>query len=194
ELIERASGGDSEAFEQIMIYSQRKVMLTTWRILGNEEDARDAVQEVFLRVYKYLRTFKREQDFLGWLYRIIVNVCRDMERKRRIHKDQITSLESEIEAGTLQYPVDSRDTERETEEAALLIQRRRLITRAIVSLPVKERTAIVLRDLEGFSTEEVARIMGSSPNTVRVQISSARSKIRHYCHHLLKGKEASKEL
>src|SRR5215210_7017486 len=73
-LIERARAGDGAAFEQIMIYHQRKVVSTAWRLLGNEDDARDAAQEVFLRVYKHLDKFDPAQEFAAWLYRIIINV------------------------------------------------------------------------------------------------------------------------
>src|SRR5262245_44513282 len=76
-VVERAKAGDHAAFEQLIECYQRKVLSTAWRILGNQEDARDAAQEVFLRVYKYLRGFRADQDFAGWLYRIIINVCRD---------------------------------------------------------------------------------------------------------------------
>src|SRR5689334_4372440 len=76
-LIERARSGNAEAFEEIVICYQRKILATAWRMLGNQDDARDAAQEVFLRAYKYLGSFNADQDFAGWLYRITVNVCRD---------------------------------------------------------------------------------------------------------------------
>src|SRR3984893_6196909 len=66
-LIERAASGDTAAFEQLMIHSQQRVMAMTWRMLGNEADARDASQEVFLRVYKYLGSFKQDHDFFAWM-------------------------------------------------------------------------------------------------------------------------------
>lgn len=91
-LIEDAAMGDTAAFEQIMIHSQQRVMAMTWRMLGNEADARDASQEVFLRVYKYLSRFKHDQDFFAWLYTITVNVCRDLGRKRQLHTDRFTSF------------------------------------------------------------------------------------------------------
>ena len=87
-LVERAAAGDKAAFEQIMIHSQQRVMAMSWRILGNEADARDASQEVFLRVYKYLRRFKQDQDFFAWLYRINVNVCRDLLKQRQNQNDR----------------------------------------------------------------------------------------------------------
>jgi RNA polymerase sigma-70 factor (ECF subfamily) len=181
-LIERAASGDAAAFDELMIHSQQKVMTVSWRLLGNEEDARDAAQETFLRVYKYLGSYRRDEDFFGWLYRITVNVCRDMERRRGIRKDQLTSLESEEEAGTLEHPAGADDALDQT----LLAQRRAMVARAMATLPAKERAAVVLRDFEGLSTEEVARIMGTRPATVRVQISSARTKIKQYCMRLLK--------
>src|SRR2546423_13848481 len=94
DLIERAAAGETEAFEQIMIQSQQRVMAMTWRMLGNEADARDASQEVLLRVYKYLGGFKQDQDFFGWLYGITVNVCREIAKKRQRHSDRFTSFDA----------------------------------------------------------------------------------------------------
>ena len=74
--------GEAAAFEQVMVCTQHNVAATAWRLLGNREDARDAAQEVFLRAFKYLKAYRPEQDFHGWLYRITVNVCRDMLRGR----------------------------------------------------------------------------------------------------------------
>src|SRR6476619_7456518 len=84
--VERAKAGDSAAFEELIDCYQRKVLTTAWRMLGNREDAHDAAQEVFLRVHKYLKGFRSDQDFAAWLYRIIVNVCRDHLRKRSTHQ------------------------------------------------------------------------------------------------------------
>src|SRR5262245_7242133 len=179
-LITRAQSGDLTAFDQLMINHQQKVITLAWRLLGNPDDARDAAQETFLRVYKHLKNVDPTRDFSGWLYRIAVNVCRDIARKR-LRGNQI-SLEAAIEAGKLIEPAGSHNTER----VAIHAEEQAIIARALATLPVKERMAIVLRDLEGLSTEEVARILGSSPVTVRSQISSARSKIRAYRERWLK--------
>ena len=176
-LIDRAVAGDHTAFEQIMIHSQHRVMAMSWRMLGNEADARDASQEVFLRVYKYLKRYDQNQDFFAWLYRITVNVCRDILKKRRQQADRIVPIEIDEQAGVLDTAVSPDDVE----QAHLAMQRRELIAQAIATLPYKERASLVLRDVEGFSTEEVAEILRSSATTVRSQISSARKKIRDYC-------------
>ncbi len=81
-VLSRAAAGDASAFEDIVEMYQKRVLSTSWRMLGNREDARDAAQEVFLRAYKYIAGYKLDQDFGGWIYRITVNVCRDHLKKR----------------------------------------------------------------------------------------------------------------
>jgi RNA polymerase sigma-70 factor (ECF subfamily) len=181
-LVERAAAGDKAAFEQIMIHSQQRVMAMSWRILGNEADARDASQEVFLRVYKYLRRFKQDQDFFAWLYRINVNVCRDLLKQRQNQNDRFQSFAAEPAEEILDVP----DGQPDAEQSLINAQRRELILRAIATLPFKDRASIVLRDVEGLSTGEVAQILKSSSTTVRSQISSARRKIRDYCRQFLR--------
>ena len=176
-FIERAAAGDTAAFEQIMIHSQQRVMAMTWRMLGNEADARDASQEVFLRVYKYLKRFKQDQDFFGWLYGITVNVCRDITKKRQQHSDRFTSFDGGNEGNAFAVPSGLEGAD----DTLMRAQQRELIARAMATLPVKERASLVLRDVEGLATEEVARILHSSSTTVRSQISSARRKIKIYC-------------
>jgi RNA polymerase sigma-70 factor (ECF subfamily) len=180
--IERARAGDTLAFEQVMVCTQHKVAATAWRLLGNREDARDAAQEVFLRAFKYLKTYRPEQDFHGWLYRITVNVCRDMMRARSKAGSQTAPANSEGEV----FALDTLAGESDTEEAAVLAQQRAIVRRAIETLPEKERTALVLRDLEGLSTDEVARFMGSRPATVRSQVSTARGKVKVFCERFLR--------
>jgi RNA polymerase sigma factor, sigma-70 family len=186
-LVERATAGDTAAFEQIMIHSQQRVMAMSWRILGNEADARDASQEVFLRVYKYLRRFKQDQDFFAWVYRITVNVCRDLLKKRQHESERFRALDGDSSEEMLEIPFVHEDAE----QTLIQAQRRELISRAIATLPFKERASIVLRDVEGLSTDEVARVLKSSSTTVRSQISSARRKIRDYCRRYMRVGEES---
>ena len=189
-LIERAATGDTAAFERIMIHSQQRVMAVTWRMLGNEADARDASQEVFLRVYKYLKRFRQDQDFFAWLYGITVNVCRDFLKERQNHGNRFVSLSEGAAGVAFEITAEHADAESILVQA----QQRELIAKAIALLPFKERASIVLRDMEGCSTEEVAQAMHSSATTVRSQISSARKKIRAYCQQQLRraGKEKTR--
>jgi RNA polymerase sigma-70 factor (ECF subfamily) len=163
QVLRRAIAGDLPAFEQIIARHERRVLTLAWRLLGNPEDAQDASQEVFLRAFRFLHRFDANRPIEPWLVRMTVNVCRDMGRKRRP-----TVL---LEADTLHAPGNPHtELNLEEQKTALYL--------ALQQLPEKERSAVVLRDIEGFSTAEVAEILGSSESTVRAQISSARLKIR----------------
>ncbi|MDQ1590082.1 MAG: polymerase sigma-70 factor, subfamily [Pyrinomonadaceae bacterium] len=183
-LVARARSGDAAAFERIMLETERKVVAVAWRMLGDREDARDAAQEVFLRVYKYLDRYKPEQDFNGWLYRITINVCRDAARKRgaRVDNSQFAPRPGMDERAA----PEAASIETNAEENAIRAQQRVLLMSALETLPEKERAALVLRDLEGLTTEEVARVLRSRPVTVRSQISSARAKLKLHCERLLR--------
>jgi RNA polymerase sigma-70 factor (ECF subfamily) len=184
-LVARACAGDETAFERIMLATEQRVVSIAWRMLGNRDDARDAAQDVYLRVFKYLARFRAGEDFRGWLYRITINVCHDFARKKGATGfDQIDFVQESAALGT-----EHRGTDPET--LALHEQQLALIRSALQSLPPKERAALVLRDLEGFSTEEVAQALGSRPVTVRSQVSSARAKIKTYCDKLARKKGAS---
>lgn len=162
-LLRAAKAGDMAAFEQLVRLHERRVLSIAWRMLGDLDDAKDAAQDVFLRLYRFLPRFDERREFSHWLYRMTVNVCRDAARRRRRGEPL-----PELAADT--------DPDRDLRAA----EARRLVHRALETLPVKERAALVLRDVEGLETEEVARILGSSPATVRSQVSSARLKIRKF--------------
>jgi RNA polymerase sigma-70 factor (ECF subfamily) len=159
--IRAAQHGDSRAFEELMIASERRVAQVAWRILGDAEEVKEAVQETFLRVFRHLKRYDESRDFFGWLYRIAVNVCRDLEQRRR-RRRIFTPLDDAL-------PMTTQP--RTNDDVAML-------RRAIDMLPERERLAIILRDIEELSTEDVAEILGNSPATVRVQISKARAKLR----------------
>lgn len=180
-LVERAQKGDLAAFDQIMICTQRRVLSLAWKLLGNTDDARDAAQEVFLRTFKFLPRLRPEYDLHGWIYRVTVNVCRDIARRRKIGGNDFVSLD----ANQLTDGLEALPSSVDAEEAAILSQKRAIIARALESLTARERAVLVLRDIEGCSTEDVARAMGSRPATVRSQICAARAKIKLYCDQLL---------
>jgi RNA polymerase sigma-70 factor, ECF subfamily len=179
DLIRRAQAGERAAFDQLMELHQHRVVTLAWRLLGTREDASDAAQEAFLRVFRHLHKYDARYEFNGWLYRIVVNVCRDLQRQRGRHGG--LSLD---EAAVAQLA--SGD---DSEADALAAQERALLQRALAALSEKERAAIVLRDLEGLPTKEVARLLGSSPTTVRSQISAARQKLKAVHERWQKGRK-----
>ncbi len=163
ELITKARAGDDRSFEEIMVLHERRVFRTSFRILGNSQDAQDATQEVFLRLFKFLGRFDVKKEFNPWLYTITVNVCRDISRKRK--PEELLPEHSQDFAASNPH------------NRSLGIQ---IIEEGLKSLTEKERAALVLRDLQGLSTQEVAQILGSSETTVRSHISRARIKLKEF--------------
>ncbi len=168
--VERARNGDQEAFACLVERHERMVLRTGLRLLGRLDLAQDAAQEAFLRLHRHLARFDSSRELGPWLYRIVVNVCRDLSRRQRWPR--LLGLEEAKD-------VRSHD-EAALENAVVRNEQRRLVQAALRALSPKEREAIVLRDLEGLSTSEVARVLGSSEGTVRSQISTGRLKIKHY--------------
>jgi RNA polymerase sigma-70 factor, ECF subfamily len=166
-LIVKARSGDAEAFESLMVATEGRVLRLAGRILGDRDLARDAAQEVFLRVFKYLRGFRDQEDFRAWLYRITVNVCRDAGRRTSRPGPRVSLEGHELEDGG-------------TGTEASLLSRERVdaVRSALATLSPRERAALVLRDLEGLTSEEVSKVLGSRPGTVRAQVASARTKLR----------------
>lgn len=163
----RARTGDLAGFEAIMRQHERLVLMTALRLLGNIEDAKDVSQEVFLRLYRNLGKVEATNNYQAWLYRVTVNLCHDVGRKRN------HSLAFE----GLPEPVSAAADPQQTLTGA---ERQRVMQMSLRCLSEKEREAVVLRDLEGLSTGEVARMLGSSEATVRSQISKGRLKMRSF--------------
>lgn len=164
------------AFERIMAQCERRVLRVSLRLLNNPQDAQDAAQEVFLRLYKHLERLDGDRGYEAWLFRVTVNVCRDILRRR----SRSVALEEAPDPAAPQ-PDAYRGMER--------AEQREMIRRALSRLGEKERTALVLRDVEGLSTREVAEILGSAEGTVRSQICSARLKLRDLTSRMLRRRK-----
>ena len=157
-----AKAGDRAAFERLMRQHGRLVLATALRLLGNMADAQDASQEVFLKLYRGLGQVA-SSNLPGWLYRVTVNVCHDMRRR-----------------GSPGAPAAAEAASADPQSELLESERRELVRRSLRLLSEKERQALVLRDLEGLSTAEVARAMGTAEATVRSHIWKARIKIKEF--------------
>jgi RNA polymerase sigma-70 factor (ECF subfamily) len=170
-LIEAAKAGDLAAFETLMCQHERLVLVTAFRLLGSLPDAQDVSQEVFLKLYRNLGRLEVVQrgsgNLAGWLYRVTANACHDVRRRKR-------------SAAPVELTENLRALGTDPQQAATEAERRRVLKMSLQMLPEKERAALVLRDLEGLSTEDVARALGSSAATVRSQISTARVKVRGF--------------
>ena len=176
-LVRLTLGGDSDAFEQIIERYEGRVMGLAARLLGTRDDAQDATQEVFLRAFKYLHRLDLRKPLEPWLMRIAVNVCRDTVRARQRRRDTFSDVEQP----------EAIDHTADTYTGFAKKQERLVWRQALDGLPEKERLAIVLRDIEGFTTAEVASILHSSETTVRSQISRGRLKLRGALARLLRA-------
>ena len=179
EVLALARNGDRDAFNILMMRHEQVVMRLALRMLGSREDAMDAAQETFLRVFRHLHTFDIKRDFSAWLYRIAVNACRDLAKRRR--------------PGTALELISDTPVSERQESDVLQAQQRRMLRQALSILSAKERAALVLRDIEGLDTIEVARLLKSSPTTIRSQISSARTKLREFHLAQTSGRHANKD-
>lgn len=165
--LEMATGttadGRASAFENLLRANEKKVLRTAWRLLGSLEDAKDASQEVFLKLHKHFERLDLS-SVDAWIYRTTVNVCMDQHRRRRPEGD----LEFDPPAPATQLGALETD------------ERERRLARAIRRLPEKERAALVLREIEELETSRVAEILGVTDATVRSQVASAKTKLKEW--------------
>ena len=159
DLVVRAKAGDERAFEELMRVHGRTVLGLCTRLLGEGGEAEEAAQDVFFRLYKSMGQMDEERAVEPWLYRVAWNACRDRLRRRRVQVELSEGVSTVAAFG----------------DTGLVLAELRA---AMERLPDKERAALLLREIEGLETEEVAERMGSSAVTVRSQISRARARLR----------------
>jgi RNA polymerase sigma-70 factor (ECF subfamily) len=170
ELIRRVKAGEHEPFNELMTRYNRKMYSVVFGLVRSHEDARDLVQETFIRAYENIRRFDEQYRFYTWLYRIGVNLCFTFLKRRKLAPVSIES--DDPEAGETELP--------DTRSAPIAEQsdRQRNIERALALLPVEQRLAIELRTYQGMSYAEIAEVMHTSIGTVMSRLSRARDKLR----------------
>ncbi len=171
DLITDAQQGDLVAFRKLIDKYSPRVYSIAYQMTGNSADAQDIAQEVFIKIHGTLHKFNHKYLFTTWLYRMVVNASIDYQRKHSRRRD--FSLE-EIEGLFAIY--DSRNNPEVLHERNEL---KGIISRLTGKLTPKQRNVFVLRDLQGFATQEVAGILGCSQITVRVHLSKARILIKN---------------
>ncbi|HOJ80894.1 MAG TPA: sigma-70 family RNA polymerase sigma factor [Clostridiales bacterium] len=176
-LISKAKAGDVEAFEQLIEAYQKKVYNLALRMTGNQDDAADLAQEAFIRVFRSISGFKEQSSFSTWVYRITTNVCLDEIRKRKNRK--VISIDEEIhmDDGEIKRQVISEEPL--PDELAEREELRSIVNAAINSLPEDQRIVLTLRDLNGLSYDEIAKILDCPGGTVKSRINRARQALRN---------------
>lgn len=163
QLVKRSQEGDRRAFEQLARSRQGPLLAFLRRMLGDEDDARDVCQETLLRAYLGIRALREPDRVDAWLHRIAVNQCRDRHRRAASRPLRAVCLD-EPEASEVPSP------EAGPEELAEQGDRARAVRAALARLSEDQRTAIVLREYQGFTSAEIATITGVPAATVRSRI------------------------
>jgi RNA polymerase sigma-70 factor (ECF subfamily) len=174
-LIERCAAGDETACADLVAAHQRMVYGLAFNLLGDRDEALDLSQEVFLRVFRTISTFRGQSALRTWIYRIVVNQVRNRQRWwRRRHRSEQVSLDEHVsKAGEI-------ESTREVLPDRLLASKETavLIWAAMARLPFDQRTALILREIEGLRYEEIAFSLGIAVGTVKSRLTRARQALR----------------
>ena len=177
ELEGMAIGGDVSAFEELILPYQKKVYNIALNYTNHHEDALELTQEVLLKAFRYIKTFKGEASFSTWLFRVATNTCIDHYRKIRttnyLYRDQNIQYE---EGAANSYEEGSFLLEPST--MVLKKERREKLRDALNKIPIDLKTVIVFREIHGFSYDEIAQIIGVPLGTIKSRISRARQLLK----------------
>jgi RNA polymerase sigma-70 factor (ECF subfamily) len=168
DLIGRFKKGNPSSFEALVRKYQDRIYNLCRYMLQDPRDAQDAAQDVFMKAYKGLKDFRPESSLYTWLYRIAVNTCLDFRRKSRREAFGNEPLTEDLPSDD-RSPHQLYETTKITESVQIALRK----------LPEKLRAAIVMREIEGLSYEEIAEVLHTSVGTVKSRISSAREQLRH---------------
>jgi RNA polymerase sigma-70 factor, ECF subfamily len=178
ELLAGLRRGDETAYEQLVRAYSPRLLAVARRIVGNDEEARDVIQDAFLNAFRSLRNFHGEARLSTWLHRIVVNTALMKLRTRRRKPEE--SIEPLLPA----FLADGHYAERFTtwgeraDEALARSEMQELVRSKIDDLPESFRTVLVLRDIEGLDTEETARVLDTTSNAVKIRLHRARAALR----------------
>ena len=179
EIVARAREGDHEAFRVLVERYQGRAYGLALRVMGDEELARDVVQEAFLKAYLSLARFEGRSSFYTWLYRLVYNLCIDTRRRDRSSGQVEWNEELSLDVASGAGVPDAVDPERSSPSRALdRKELRELMARAIASLPEDARRTLVLREVDGLSYSEISESLGVPKGTVMSRLHYARRRVR----------------
>lgn len=173
-IVDRVLGGDAQAFEELVRRHERRVYRITIAICGNEQDAEEALQDTFLKVYQHLSGFRRESRFSTWLSSIAINECRQRLRQRRVTE----SLDDAERPGPDPMPKEFQEWHANPEQLYSRREIRRIVEEAVRSLPPAYRVVFVLRDMEEMSIEESCEALGLTVAALKSRTLRARLMVR----------------
>ncbi|MDD3653227.1 MAG: sigma-70 family RNA polymerase sigma factor [Desulfotomaculaceae bacterium] len=175
-LVKRAKEKDLSAFEELVRIHQNRVYTLGLHLSGNREDAQDLAQEAFIRAYRALDSFRNEADFSTWLHRITVNVWLNLRRKKVKQQMSLDEPYRSEDGSEIQHEVAS-----ENDDPLWVLEQkelRDLVKVALMRLSDEHRMVLVLREIEGYSYDEISRVLGCTLGTVKSRLSRAREIMR----------------
>jgi RNA polymerase sigma-70 factor, ECF subfamily len=179
ELVRRAQAQDKEAFEELVHRHQHRVFAVAGGILRQREDVEDIAQQVFVKAYFSLKRFDQRAAFSTWLYKITVNECWDLLRKRKVRPLVYESDLSEDQARQFGAPDERAPRQPDISDK---LEARQRVEILLEGLEERDRTMLILKEVEGFAVEEIAEILDLNANTVKVRLFRARRRIVSQAH------------
>ena len=174
QLLEQAKAGNLRAFEELVSSYEKKIYNYCLRMTNSREDAEDLTQEVFVRVYKNIKSFKGGSQLSTWIYRIAHNICIDRYRKSKASVVSLNQPKGEDDEREIDLPSGSPSPE----EHVIRSEQQKLLLNCISRLKPEYQTVIILRDIQHFSYEEIAGILNLPLGTVKSHINRARAALR----------------
>ncbi len=179
EFIERLKRGEATAFEQLVTERSGEIYGLLFRLTESSEEARDLTQETFLRAFQNISGFRGEADLRTWIYRIAINQARNRWRWwRRRHRDTTVSLDEPVGQTGQSLSSMLPESSANPEQQALALEREKALRSALQRLGRSYREAVVLRDIEGFTYEEIATTLGINIGTVKSRLARGRQELR----------------
>jgi RNA polymerase sigma-70 factor (ECF subfamily) len=177
QIIERTLNGEPDAFNTLVRRWERQIYGLTLRMLGRDEEARDATQETFLSAYRNLSKFRGDAKFSSWIYRIALNIC---NTKLRGRPKGTFSLDEQWETTGLEIAADTADLGDSIQQQQVT----RHVRRALQGLPAEMRQVIIMKEYEGLKFSEIADILGIPISTVKTRMYTGLSELRKRLEHL----------
>ena len=193
-LVRRAQNGDVSAYEELVRIHQHRVLAVVGGILRGREDVEDVAQQALAKAYFSIRRFDLRSAFGTWLYKIAVNECWDYLRKKKVRRlvyeadlseEQVRKLES--------LPEHGYGGGQHREDAGLRVEQRQVVERLLGELEEKDQLMLVMKEVEGFSVEEIGEVLELNVNTVKVRLFRARGRLVEMYRKRLKKRPASRE-
>jgi len=186
-FVDRLQVGSDEAFETLISLYQAPIYNVAYRILGDASEASDAVQETFMKIFKGIKTFRGESGLKTWIYRIAISESLNRQRWwKRWRRHAPVSIDDTTPNGA--RLVEVTDSGPTPESACAQMEIEREVQRALNGLSFEHRVAVVLRDVEGLSYEEIAETLGLSLGTVKSRLWRARSEMKTKLESVLKSR------